>query len=66
MLKELLFVEKATIRNKLQTGKLTNKDKHKIKTGNHSHTNMISKPATMRRVQMQDIGNTFEIKRPAM
>ena len=34
--------------------------------GNHPHTDMISKPAIMRkRVQMQDIGNTFEIKTPA-
>ena len=28
-----------------------------------SSISMISKPATVRRVQMQDIGNTFEIKR---
>ena len=32
--------------------------------GNHSHTNMISKPAVVRRVQMQDIENAFETKRP--
>ena len=31
--------------------------------GNHSHTNMISKPAVVRRVQMQDIENALEIKR---
>lgn len=29
--------------------------------GNHSHTNMISKPAVVR-VQMQDIENALEIK----
>lgn len=33
--------------------------------GNHSHTNMISKPAVVRRVQMQDIENALEIKRSA-
>ena len=64
MLKELLYMAK--IRNKLQIGKLTNKDKHKIKIGNHSHTNMISKPATVRIVQMLDIRNAFESKRPAI
>ena len=46
-------------------GKLTSKGKHTIKLGNHPHTNMISNPAIMRRIQMQDIGNAFEIKRPA-
>ena len=45
--------------------KLTRKGKHTVKLGNHPHTNMISKPAIVRRVQMQDIGNTFEIKSPA-
>ena len=64
MLKELLYMAK--IRNKLQIGKLTNKDKHKIKIGNHSHTNMISKLATVRIVQMLDIRNAFESKRPAI
>ena len=29
-------------------GKLTNKDKHTVKAGNHPHTNMISKPVNMR------------------
>ena len=29
--------------------KLTSKGKHTIKVGNHPHTNMISKPAVMRR-----------------
>ena len=30
-------------------GKLTGKGKHKVKVGNYPHTNMISKPATVRR-----------------
>ena len=30
-------------------GKLTGKDKHIVKVGNHQHTNVISKPAIMRR-----------------
>ena len=30
-------------------GKLTGKGNHKVKAGNHPHTNMISKPAIMRR-----------------
>ena len=46
-------------------GKLTSKGKHKVKVGNHPHTNMISKPAIVRGVQMQDIGNAFEINRSA-
>ena len=50
---------------KLQMEKLTGKGKHIVKVGNHQHTNVISKPAIMRRVQMQVIGNTLEIKRPA-
>ena len=49
---------------KSQMGKLTTKGKRTVKVGNHLHTNMISKPATMRRVQIQEMGNTFEIKRP--
>ena len=46
---------------------LTSKSKHKVKVGNHLITNMISKLANCekRRAQMQDIGNAFEIKRPA-
>ena len=48
--------------------KLTVKGKHTVKVGNHLHTNMISKPGTVRRGEhqcpMQDIGNAFEIKRP--
>ena len=38
-------------------GKLTSKEKHTVKVGNHTHTNMISKTAIVRRAQMQDIGN---------
>ena len=30
-------------------GKLTGKGKHTVKVGNHPHTNIISKPAVMRR-----------------
>ena len=45
--------------------KLIGKGKHAVKVENHSHTNMISKPAIVRRVQMWDIGNAFEIKRQA-
>ena len=44
--------------------KLTSKGIHTVKVGNHLHTNMISNPAIVRRAQMQDIGNAFEIKRP--
>ena len=32
-------------------GKLTSKGKHTVKVGNHPHTHMVSKPATMRRGQ---------------
>ena len=42
--------------------KLTSKGKHIVKVGNHPHTNMISKPAIMRRVQMQVNGNATAIK----
>ena len=43
-------------------GKLTGKGKHRVKVGNHPHTNMISKPPTVRKVPMQDISNAFEIE----
>ena len=49
---------------KLQLGKLICKGKHTIKVRNPC-TNVIAKPAIMRRVQIQDIRNAFEIKRPA-
>ena len=57
--------EKTATRNKkIMTGKFTGKGKHTVKAGNHSHTNMIPNPATMSRIQMQENGNTLEIKRP--
>ena len=37
-------------------GKLTNKGKHKVKVGNHPHTNMISKPAIMRKEESTNAG----------
>ena len=40
--------------------KLTWKNKHRVKGGNFSYTN-ISKPAIIRRIQRQNIGNAFEI-----
>ena len=43
-------------------GKLTSRGKHIVNVGNHPHTNMISKPAIVRRVQIQDIGNVFELR----
>ena len=48
-------------------GKLTKKGKHKVKVGNHSDTNMIPKPATVRREEYkcQEMGNAFEVKRSA-
>ena len=45
--------------------KLTGKGKHTVKVWNDPHTNNITKSAIVRRVQMQDIGNAFEIKRLA-
>ena len=45
---------------KIYMGKLTSK--HTVKVGNHPHTNMVSKLAIVRRVQMQKMGNAFEIK----
>ena len=68
MLKELLQAEKKgpiQEARKLQMEKLTSKDKHTVKVWNDPHTNNITKPATVRRGQMQDIGNAFEIKRLA-
>ena len=49
-------------------GKLTDKSKHKMKVGNHPHTNtnMISKAAIMRRGWMQNIENSFETERPVI
>ena len=45
--------------------KLTGKGKHTVNVGYHPQINVISKPAILRKVQMQDIGNAFEIERPA-
>ena len=67
ILKELLQAEKKRPQletRKLRVEKFTSKGKHTGKVGNNPHTNMISKPATVKRVQMHDIGNAFEIKRP--
>ena len=46
-------------------GKFTVKGKHKVNVGNQPHMNMMSKPAIMRIVQIQNTGSAFEIKRPA-
>ena len=46
-------------------GKLTCEDNHIVKVGNNSCTSMISKPAAVRRAQMQNTGNAFEMERPA-
>ena len=35
--------------------KLPGKGKHTVKGGNHPHTNMISKPVSVRGGEMQDI-----------
>lgn len=42
--------------------KFTGKVKHKGKAENHPHINM-TQPEIMRRVQTQDIENSFEIKK---
>ena len=61
MLKELPLSRKAkaTTRNKKSMNQEAN-----IKVRNHPYTN-LSKLEIMRRVQMQDVGNAFEIKIPA-
>ena len=42
--------KKATTRNKkIMNGKLTCKGKRTVKVGSHPHTNMLSKPAILRR-----------------
>ena len=48
-------------------GKFISKGKHTVKVGNHSQKKNDIKTSNHenRRAQMQDIGNTFEIKRPA-
>ena len=67
ILKERLWAEKATTRKKenYEWKSLPIKTS-KGKAGNHLHTNMISKAATVRRAPVQDIGNAFENKGPAM
>ena len=35
-----------------------------VNVGNHPHTNMLPKREIMSRVQIQDIGGEFTIKRP--
>ena len=52
ILKELFQVEKKRPlleTRKLHMEKLTNKGKHAVKIGNHLHTNMIWKPAVVRK-----------------
>ena len=45
--------------------RLTGKGKHIVMVGNHSCTNMISKPAIMRReYKCQIVEKAFAIKRP--
>ena len=45
---------------------LTSKGKHRVKVGNHPHKSMMSKKIHEKgKVQMQNIGNTFEINRSA-
>ena len=51
-------------KRKSQIGKFNGKGKHEVEVGNHPYANMTSKPATMRRVEMQEMGNASEIKRP--
>ena len=50
---------------KLWMKKLIGKGKHIVNVGQYSQTNVISNPAILRKVQREDIGNAFEIKRPA-
>ena len=50
MLKELLQSKRPQLETrKLWMEKLTGKGKHTVKVGNNPHTNMISRPAIMRR-----------------
>ena len=51
---------------KLQMRRLTNKGKHTVNVGSHSHTNMISKLAITRRSghECMITGDPFAIKRP--
>ena len=68
MLKELPCAENKRPQletRELRMAKFTSKGKHTVKVGNHPHTTMISKPATVRRVQIKDIEITSKIKSPA-
>lgn len=47
-------------------GKITGKGRHTVKAGNHPHINMLSKAAAMKRVQRQEMGIAFEIKRTTL
>ena len=49
---------------KSQMGKFTEKF-HTVKVGNHPYTNMISNPAIVKWMHMQEMGLAFEINRPA-
>ena len=55
------------LETKLQIGKLNGKGEHTVKVGNHPHHkyDIKTRNCEKRRAQMQDIGNAFEIKRPA-
>ena len=65
MLNKILQTKKAkTINKKVTNGKAYQKIQT-IKVGNHPHINMISKLAIVRRVQMKNNENAFEIKIPA-
>ena len=56
-----------TRNKKITNAKLTGKGKDTVKVGNHLHTNVKSNSnCERRRVQRQDTGNAFEIKRPAL
>ena len=44
---------------------LTGKGKDNLRVGNHPLTNVISKLASIRIRQLQNIENALEIKRPA-
>ena len=45
--------------NIYKIGNLTRKGKPKLKVGNHAHKSMLSNPAIVRRVEMENIGNAL-------
>ena len=68
ILKELLYVEnkRPQLETKiLQMTSVTSKAIHMVKLGNHHTQICYQKPEILRRVQMQDTGDAFTIKRPA-